>query len=234
MGDSFLRDIFPMMQALRTSNCWSKDKEIPFMYCQFNIFYVFAGVTAQVNNIMTKLLNSTIEGFNRHDHLPRYIIYIPDEDFLLSLNHVTYGVSYLLGLSLNWLSCQIECLIQSRMKDLHTKKPGAVFANTRIIWVKMLGRVTTSMKKAKIYSLHHKFNLALEEIAFKRKQTHMMDITSLEPRHFDHFGRLGYAGKIQLWPEIDLKLKRFDKHEINLYPERCPLPLPPPAYRRPR
>ena len=201
-----MRDVFPTMQALCTSSTRSKDKQIPFIYCQYNIFYFFSSATTHITNILMKMLNATIEGFNRCDHLPRFIVFMPDEDILLSLNHSTYGISYLLGLCLNWFSKQVERLIETRMEDLHRKKPGSVFGNTHLIWIKMLGRVTTLMKKAKFYSLHQKFNVALDDLEIKRKQTHVMNITSLEPRHYDRFSRLGYAGKNQLWHEIDLQL----------------------------
>ena len=119
IGDTFLRDIFPMMQALRTSSAWSKDRNIPYMYCQFNVFYFFSSATLHITNVLAKFLNSVVKGFNRHEHLPCYILIIPDEDILLALNFTTYGISFMLGLCLTWLSKQIERLLESRVESLY-------------------------------------------------------------------------------------------------------------------
>ena len=202
---------------MKTSRTWSEMSEIPFMYEQFNILYLVSSTPTL--NILIRLLHATIDGFNKRNYLPRYIIFMPDEDFLTSLSHTNNGISYLLGLCLNWLSRQIESLLEVRIEQLCKKTPGAVSANTQLIWVKMLGRVTTSLSKSKIFMLRHKFNTALDDLANKRKQTHVMNIMSLVPRHFDYQGHISYAGKVQLWREIDLHLRRFHQDKNYLRPQ---------------
>ena len=61
-------------------------------------------------------------------------------------------------------------------------------------------------------------NKGLEEIAEKRKQTHVISIRLLDPSHFDDVGRLHHDGKVQLWTEINTLIKRFGCGEITLNP----------------
>ena len=79
-----------------------------------------------------------------------------------------------------------------------------------------------------------KMNKALDEIAEKQKQTHVISVRSLDPSHFDDIGRLRHDGKVQLWKEIDTLIRRFDCGEVTLNPGkdvrmvRRSLPSPPP------
>ena len=206
------------MQAMKTSATWTADKQVPYLYAQYNVFFFFVSQSSHINNCLTKIHNSVVEGFNCREHLPKYILFMPDDDILVSLNHFTYGISSLLGICINWLAKQVERLVDARIEDLYSKCPGATFFETKFIWIKMLACVTQFPYRAKVFALRSKFNNALDDIAEKRKQTHIMNLTKLEAKHFDQHGRLTYPGKLQMWCEIDKLVKKFDKKEIRLIP----------------
>ena len=237
VGDAFLRDTFPTMQSMKTSASMLQ-RQLPFVYERFNVFYFFLAKNSFIQNILVKLHNAVVEGLNRREHLPKYIIFMPDEDFLLSLNHYVFGISWLAGTCVNWITKQIERLLDSRADQLYRAKPGAVFDNTKLIWIKMISwpEVPATHDKFKVYTLKSKLNQALDDIADKHKQTYVITIRSLDNSHFDSNGRLSHEGKVQMWKEIDQIIKRFDRGEIRLNPgedicnmRRTVLPTPPPA-----
>ena len=157
---------------------------------------------SQFNNILTRLSNSAVEAFNRREHLPKYLVVLPNEDFLVSLNFFAYGSSYLIGIAINWIAKQLKRMLDARAEDLHSKCPGAVFEGTCIIWIKMyphLVNLPARSDKARIFSLRAKLNNAMEDLARKRKRTHILSVSSLEHLHFDQWGKLTYAGKMQFW-----------------------------------
>ena len=138
VGDAFLRETFPTMQTLKTSTSMD-NKSLPFIYKQFNVFYFFMSRNTFIQNILTKVHNAIVEGLNRRDYLLKYIVFMLDEDFIVAMDHFVFGISHLITTCLNWLSVQIERLLDARADQLHLRKPGAVYANTKLIWVKMLG-----------------------------------------------------------------------------------------------
>ena len=230
IGDAMLSELFPTLQVMKTTASMGA-KQLPYMYDQYNVFCCYISQANRINNILTKLQHAVVEGFNRCEHLPRYIFIPADEDFLLSLNLFSCGIAIMVEKCVNWLSKQVECMLESRIEDLHKRKPGAVYGNTRIVWVKMFTRpeVATNHPKCAVYKTRGKMNNALDDIANNRKQTHVISVNSLESQHFDNNGKLNYNGKIQYWKDIDKQIKQFDHREIDWIPDqpRKRLPSPP-------
>ena len=238
ISDTFLSKMFPTLQAMRTSATMA-NKAPPFVYNQFNVFFFFMSQATRISNVLTKLVNSAVEGFNRREYMPKYICMIIDEDMLFSLDYFQYGITYLLGVCFNWLARQVERLLEARAEDLFKKKPGAVFGETKIVWVKMFTRygITPDDPRYKVHSKKYKFNAALDELVDKRLMTYVVSITSLEQCHFNKYGKLNYAGKIQFWRELDQHFERFERIELEQTIKqhargcgdqpRCALPAPP-------
>ena len=234
LGDNLLREIFHTFQSLKTSadRSSNRDRHMPYIYSEYNVFFFFMAGSSAIQNFLTKITNVAVEAFNRRDHLPKHIIIIPDEDLIISLNFFAYGSSYLIGTCVNWLSKQLERMMDARIEDLHSKRLGAFYENTKLIWVKMFPwLVNLPPRLAKVMSLRHKLNLALDELSRKRKQTHVLSITSLEHAHFDQWGKLNYQGKMQFWRDLDDQIKHFDSCKTNLLPQDQnrgrAMPLPP-------
>ena len=64
-----------------------------------------------------------------------------------------------------------------------------------------------------------KFNKGINEIAVLEKNTRVMEIKSLEMRHFNGFGDLNMSGKLQLWREINDQIEAFEAGRNNMNPK---------------
>ena len=128
-----------------------------------------------------------------------------------------------LGRNVEWLTRNIERVITTRMEDLIAKHPGAVSGNTRVIWIRMLSRPSHAFNqfhpdanRANVLGQRRKFNTVLEDVIAVMKYTHIMELTSLGPSDFDRLGNPTARGLFNFWKEIDKKLRKFDKGEIEL------------------
>ena len=119
---------------------------------------------------------------------------------------------------MEWIVDNVSPIVETRKTDLQIKRAGAVaYSEPRIIWIKMLHRP----EKEKLMQLRKKFNEILEETLASHRYTYIMDLDScLTKSHFDHSNRLNADGKIAFWRHIDDQLKKFDRQEISLKPEK--------------
>ena len=195
-------------------------KAPPYMYEFFNTFGFITCIGAK--NVLTRILNAIIEGFNRCVKLPRYIFIILDKNLIEAavFYKYDYGVKKMLERWMRWLSRTLDRYIETRKQDLISKRPGAVSAHEpKIIWIKMIDRphVQRGDPRFKVYSQRNKFNDLLDELATNKRNNHVLNVESLEAdRHFTRPGELNEFGALQYWKEIDYYFKKFDRREINL------------------
>ena len=77
----------------------------------------------------------------------------------------------------------------------------------------------TSRKE--IFALTRKFNTALEDVIADNRHSHILKI-ELEhtSAHFDQFGNITPAGKIDFWKDLDGQMKKFDRNRTDLKPKK--------------
>ena len=217
MRDTFLQDTFPTLQTMKTNP--NPGRNIPYIYEQYNDFFFFIASSSQQHNFLARVQNAIAEAFNRRNHLPRYILMILYKDLIEAVNFYDYRESTVLRSTCNWLAKQLEHSIDACLEELTSKKPGAAYGNSKIIWIKMIprkGMQEISNLDRKILAAKPKFNSALNLVSERRRNTHVMSIISLEEQHYDKFSQLTYGGKTQYWKEVDYLIKKFDRKEITL------------------
>ena len=64
------------------------------------------------------------------------------------------------------------------------------------------------------------FNDMLLNLISKYRDHHTIEITSLEKHHFNDQGDLNAQGFEKMWKEVDVRLKQFDRGDIDLRPDR--------------
>ena len=164
-----------------------------------------------------------IAALNKQPRLPKYVIMLTDCDIILG-TEFDYGLNQLLEEQLDWLIRQVNKAINRRRDDLKSKRPGAISSSfePRVIWIKAINRpFCEDVNEKKIRATRAKFNAHLNRALQSERYMYLMEITSIDdmPTNFYNIrGQLSDGGKTQMWREIDTKLKKFDRHEIELRP----------------
>ena len=163
------------------------------------------------------MTNALILMLNNKDHLPFYLVIIPDKDLLTWYKHYAYGISRILHVDLKHFVDEVEKVVKTRREQLLQIRPGAVATKTKIIWVNMLARpfIWSPDGSDKVFTQTAKFNFILQE-TLANKAGYIMSIDHMKDCHFDRYGNLNTSGKIHFWKELDYLLKKFDHNELDL------------------
>ena len=201
--------------------------------------YQFYNITAYYSNqgnqeVITRLLNSFIEGLNSKKYLPRYVIMCPDLDIVKG-TEFDYGANIIFKTTLRCLFDQLNKVINGRRMDLTFKRPVAMSSSfePRLIWIKMIGRPDYNDKAMKTSMiLRPKFNKVLDELVSKERHMHIMNIDIFEEDEslnlFKPTNNLTHEGKCVYWRQVDLQLKMLEFNEIRLRPTSTKMQPPKP------
>ena len=217
--DKFVRNSIAVLQAMKTEASMDK-KPLPYLYSYFNIFCYSQSPLGHVKSIAARILNSIIEGLNARQHLPKYILIIPDEDIVAHFDRYDYGIGDDIEEATYWIIRNLRRLLESRKKDIREKRPGTIMsqAEPRIIWIEMIIRPPNAGIK-EVYSLTSKFNKKLYSLVQHDEHSHLMKIQTVnEFQHFDNFGHLIPAGKRKFWNKVVLQMKKLERRETDLQP----------------
>ena len=229
VGDQFLCSIFPRFQQIR-SDAIAERRQSPYIYDYYNIFCWTTPVTT-VRSVPAKILNSFTEGLNNIHRMPKYVIIMPENDILNGLNYSNQLISNIEA-QVKWLIENVGKVIQRRRQDLKEERPGAIGSSFEpmVVWVKMIKRPqadTDNRNFWKAWGSCEAFNEILEENLVCERYMYIMEITSLndDPMHyFKPHGVLSANGMEQFWKELDYKMKKFNRKQIDLHPkgrEKC-------------
>ena len=188
---------------------------LPYIYDRYNVEAYYTNPLSDVKPTIARMYNSLIKALNTHDHLPRYVVVIPDLDIVQSVNdqHFDCGAVDMIEDNINWLLKQIARILLARCDQLRNKKAGVVPDELpRVLWVKMLARPhTNDATLKKIWQLRRKFNSILTSILAVENYMHLISLESVnEYIHFDQFGQLTNTGQGQWWHELNDKIKHLD------------------------
>ena len=221
IGDEFLRDAAQTFTAIKEKTNLEK-RPPPFLFEQFNVRINFANTTS-LANILSRIVNALITELNENDHLPKYILIVPDKDIVQDMQFNAYGASHILEKMTTWLVNTIASLINRRKHNTYVVKPGAAVPpdEPSLIWVKMLSRPKLeSSCRNDIFAMKRKFNYILEETLSGTGNNYILEIESCNTvDEFDRAGDLSQKGKINFWRDIDQKMRKFAKGELSLKPK---------------
>ena len=219
VGDEFLISIYSALQELKTDYA-TNHKPMPYLYEHYNISAWYQ--SPLLNQIrMARILNSFLDGLNERKKLPKYVLLIPDEDIILGVNYIGYGVMTMIKEQLNWLFKQINKAIRRCRDDLKNTRQGAVSSSfePRVTWVEMMDKpLPQSIQKHKVLGLRKHFNEALNKAVQHERYMYIMRIhlQTTDKELFTAAGDLMALGKAEYWIEVNRILRLFDRHDIEL------------------
>ena len=123
------------MNALITMTKAAKllKKPTPFIYEMFNITGYFASYGTHG---ALCIINTLIDALNDNDHLPEYLIVVPDKNIMAG-NASAYN-SFVLGAILHYIIMQIDKYLARCRQDLVNKCTGSLAVEqTKIVWIWM-------------------------------------------------------------------------------------------------
>ena len=218
LGDEVFREIFTTFSDLRDKPRSSRSRsneeksvnkeEIPYIYDTYNVNSIWPNPLSPIKSVLARILNCFITAMNenRSRQLPRVIIVIPDCDIVKNIHHYNFGVSYILGRAIRWITSQMERLIKAKKEAMKKRRAGSICASDpKIIWVKMFERPI----RAEYMAIRSKFNALLEESLCSRIQSYIMS-PEVSAYDFDRFGNFTEKGKVKFWKGIDRQLREFD------------------------
>ena len=222
LGEAFLRDVFPIFQQLKKQTVRAESAK-PYLYEYYNITPLYSAAVSTTRSIMARVHNELVTELNKKDKLPRYLLIILDKDLIEAIDYDEFGVGQLFYDQLNWFAKNVEKSLDLRKDDIKHKNPGALWsdAEPRVIWLHMLVRpFIEGVYKPFVFAQCKKFNDTIDEIASNYKHSHVMSIKiSDEKSYFDRAGNLTLNGKVELWREVNITMRAFDRNKIDLKPQ---------------
>ena len=230
VGDSFLRELYPTLQALRAKAVLDKVPK-PYLYQYYNVIPKFPGINSNTRSTIARVFNEIVTALNERTRLPRYIFIILDKELLEAADHNNFGVHRIITELIEWMARNIDKTVDLRREDIRLKRPGAIFSSgePRIIWTKMTTRpMIEDPVKGFMFAQCRKLNEALVDSVMKFKHSHVMEIKIPldDSRMFDKWGNLSGIGMDKYWSELLSQLKLFDRAEIDLRPSGRSVPVP--------
>ena len=140
---------------------------------------------------------------------------IPDWDILHYIDYFDYGIEMVCDAVIDWMVTQVERIIEAKKEQIYKIKPGAVMSSEpKVVWVKMLQRMTTYEK---ILTVRSKFNQTMERIMSERRNHYILDVNHIlrDPTFFTRENRLNGDGKVLYWKELDECIKMYDYHKLT-------------------
>ena len=109
-------------------------------------------------NVISRILNTFISAINDEKVLPKYVVFVLDDEIIQFLKYKSYGVSTMYGTLLEWLVKNVDDAIQTAKKNLPSKAVNEHYP--QLYWVAAFQH--KNFKDSN--SVHAKYNLCLESI----------------------------------------------------------------------
>ena len=177
---------------------------------------------------LKKFTEPLVNALNERNKLPKYILMVPDKDFLsVAKNKEGICTSMAIGSGIYQMIRRVNFLIDKRRENLEDKKPGALINNfnPNVIWIRMLKRPKeltepTTDNPHPIFSFRGKFNSILEDRILEDNKDDRHRLMSIDVKldKFDRQGNLNSFGKEIFWKEVDSAIKKFNAGKISLKP----------------
>ena len=192
----------------------------PYLAENYNVKLQEKTDDTHANSALARTINALMDCVNeRNAHLPKYLLVIIDWDIVNDLDLTDLDSLKMIPILVNWFTRQISVILRRKRVDLLERKPGAVYSNTKVIYVRMLKRIGQFGDNIMaVNSLRAKFNNALNDAAAKLDQ-YILTVNSCNLyEHFDHKGGLSEIGQKMFFEEIDDLIHRFEFNRVKLLP----------------
>ena len=213
IGDNYLGEIFHALPGLKTQAI-SQKNEIPYIYRYYNVRCFTANPLSHIRDTLTRITNSLIKALNDNQHIPRFIIIIPNQDILWHVMKYDAGITLPCNIAIEWITKQMTRAISSKEDILYRKKPGAIAPfEPKFIWV-------TAMKNDRSNTATKKFNKLLNSNLQSKANHYIIDVCKImdDQKYFSN-GMLNGQGKVKFWIEIDTHIENFDNRKMSLHPQ---------------
>ena len=213
VGDDFLNSTYDTFITMR-KRLKKEENAMPYIYKQYNISYLIEDQLEGNTNAVAKILNAVIKGLNETAKLPRFIIIIPENDILKSVNYFGFGISVLVGRCLNWLVTQIDRAVEARREKVKKIRPGAVFHNEpKYVWLKVFDCPSIQHP---MFTVREKYNAILEEILASKCNHFIINVNKAmsNPTFFMPNGLITAHAQEAFWQELDNQIELFDLHKL--------------------
>ena len=206
IGDDFLRTNFRSFMALETQAILQgRQKRYTFDY--YNAVCETSVKNSFNRNAASRVINCLIEMFNTRARLPKTIVVILDADIIENFREYEFGVTYMSGRAIDWMSNEIERLIHIRKQDYLMKKKGALMADEpKVLFIKMLQRPHPTPQ----ILVRGKFNRAMNDTLLYFHNMFIAEVR-VNQNNFDRLNNLISSGKVEFWRESDDILREFDR-----------------------
>ena len=102
-----------MMQGLKTT-VELKNSDPPYLYSMYNLKFFYMNLISPVQPMIVRLYNALVQALNENEHLPKFIIVIPDKNIIEQLNCFDCGINEMIEDNLSWLFKNISQILLSR------------------------------------------------------------------------------------------------------------------------
>ena len=218
MGDQFLKEnVNTFLNSHQKAIANKRDP--PYLLQFYNVKTCYGSPTRGLNQFISPFIQGLNE--NKVTHLPKYILFIMDKDYIEALKCYNIESGLVMGVTLHHLIRQIDILIDKRKFDVLQCRPGAHCEEyPKVIWVRMIKQPKVDIPdKQKVQNLRGKFYSILEErLLDGHVDRHKIISIVVQPNGFNAWGDLTPDGQESFWKEIDTGMKKFDHDEITLKP----------------
>ena len=140
VGDEFTKETFGAFENIKLQT--RRDRNLAPTYIQeyYNVlqFDSHKGVKITV----ARIVNALIEAINSRDRLPKFILFMFDQDIIMNVDVYQQDALMVLHQNVDWVVRQIDMIIRRKRSELLNKKPGAIFTgHPMLIFTHMIRRV---------------------------------------------------------------------------------------------
>ena len=173
--------------------------------------YAFFNANNYERNFLSKVRNVLVSALNDHQHLPKLIVMVLENDLIQSIQHNNFGVSLEGGILLEWLINETYRIILTRKDQLKNKFkcPG----EPHVIWIGLPLHVSFPDNDKRT-----KFNNSLRKIVPMFNKMSVMQPrkgwSTVDESMFQN-DKFTAAGLLKYWKAIDSAIHFWDSKKTN-------------------
>ena len=226
IGDLFVSSVQATLYHMRSEAILDK-RNPPYLFEYYNVRTYYTNPKSDVRSPLARLVNAVVKGLNANTKLPKYILILPDKDLFQQkiANFSSDGIKLILKRLISYVIEEINKAFSIRKDMIRNRRPGGISTalEPRVIWVSMISRSAARLKDSQVnraYQCTSLFNNILIDLVFRDKFSHIINLGMVRNyANFERNGWLSSAGKENLWKEVNVVIRKFDRLKTNLRPD---------------
>ena len=106
VGDVFLKDVYYTLRAMKTPGDKKSSEHDIYLHQMYDVEEFYSD-NFREEDAMSRIINSLVKALNKHNYMPRMIIFFIDHEFIQLINYSGSGISLLMGKCLYWMISRI-------------------------------------------------------------------------------------------------------------------------------